>query len=263
MQRRALLIGINYYKTKSELHGCINDIEHVRNYLKTYCGFQDSEILMLRDDSKDSQHQPTGQNIFNGFFWLTKDAKPESRLFIHYSGHGSYIRDRSGDEADGRDETICPVDYATNGMITDDQLRKYLAEPLPAGCRMTALFDSCHSGTVLDLRCNYKINKTRRGCTFSIDVDKHYPNTQGKVTLISGCKDNQTSADAWEERQSQGAMTYSFLKTMKKLRIKGKHPTYGNMIKNLTFFVKKKGYQQIPQLSTGRLVDLSSKFSII
>jgi hypothetical protein len=26
-----------------------------------------------------------------------------------------------------------------------------LVKPLPAGCRLTAIFDSCHSGTVMDL----------------------------------------------------------------------------------------------------------------
>ncbi len=35
--------------------------------------------------------------------------------------------------------------------MEDDELHELLVRPLPVGCRLTALFDSCHSGTVLDL----------------------------------------------------------------------------------------------------------------
>lgn len=41
--------------------------------------------------------------------------------------------------------------------ILDDDLRKYLVDPLPSRSRLTAIFDSCHSGTLLDLphyHCN-------------------------------------------------------------------------------------------------------------
>jgi hypothetical protein len=30
-------------------------------------------------------------------------------------------------------------------------MHEFLVKPLPKGCRLTAIFDSCHSGTVLDL----------------------------------------------------------------------------------------------------------------
>lgn len=36
------------------------------------------------------------------------------------SGHGGQIKDKDGDEMDGYDEVIFPVDYQTAGCIVDD-----------------------------------------------------------------------------------------------------------------------------------------------
>ena len=48
--------------------------------------------------------------------WLVRGAQPNDSLFFHYSGHGSQTYDSDGDEVDGNDETICPVDYNSAGM---------------------------------------------------------------------------------------------------------------------------------------------------
>lgn len=65
------------------------------------------------------------------------------------------MKDISGDEEDGYDETIYPVDFedyeGTSGQIIDDDMHDILVRPLCEGCRLTCIFDSCHSGTVLDL----------------------------------------------------------------------------------------------------------------
>lgn len=37
------------------------------------------------------------------------------------------------------------------GHITDDEMHRIMVRPLQAGVRLTAIFDSCHSGTALDL----------------------------------------------------------------------------------------------------------------
>jgi hypothetical protein len=40
-------------------------------------------------------------------------------LFFSYSGHGSQVVDKNGDETDSRDEVILPLDF---NVITDDEL---------------------------------------------------------------------------------------------------------------------------------------------
>ena len=43
--------------------------------------------------------------------------------------------DRGGDEADGQDEFIFPVDYSSGGIILDDELKALLSDNLPEGVR--------------------------------------------------------------------------------------------------------------------------------
>ena len=59
-------------------------------------------------------------------------------LFI-FVGHGSRVRDTSGDEDDGYDECLCPVDCHSAGMIIDDQLYDILVRNLAQGVHMVAL----------------------------------------------------------------------------------------------------------------------------
>lgn len=50
-----------------------------------------------------------------------------------------------------QDETLLPTDYASAGMIVDDELNALLVRPLAAGVTLHALIDACHSGTAMDL----------------------------------------------------------------------------------------------------------------
>lgn len=68
-----------------------------------------------------------------------------------WTGHGGQTEDTDGDEEDGHDEVIYPVDFKTAGHIVDDEIHFTVVKPLPEGVRLTAIFDSCHSGSCLDL----------------------------------------------------------------------------------------------------------------
>lgn len=70
---------------------------------------------------------------------------------FHFSGHGSQQRNYTGDEVDGYDETLCPMDFETQGMILDDEINATIVRPLPHRVKLHAIIDACHSGTVLDL----------------------------------------------------------------------------------------------------------------
>jgi hypothetical protein len=66
-------------------------------------------------------------------------------------GHGGQTKDLDGDEEDGYDEVIYPVDFRTQGHIVDDEMHRIMVQSLRPGVRLTAIFDSCHSGSALDL----------------------------------------------------------------------------------------------------------------
>jgi len=73
---------------------------------------------------------------------LDKPFTPDDLLVLFFSGHGGQQPDVSGDEWDGKDETLCLWD----GELLDDRIAEYLAM-LPEGLRVFFVTDSCNSGT--------------------------------------------------------------------------------------------------------------------
>lgn len=129
-KRKALFIGINYFGQKGELRGCINDVQNIKDFLES--NYPIDEMMVLTDDQTDDPSgMPTRANILNGFKWLRNGAVAGDSLILHYSGHGGSIEDKDGDEEDGMDETLCPVDYASAGMIVDDEVHAVLVKGLP------------------------------------------------------------------------------------------------------------------------------------
>ena len=233
VSRKALLVGINYIGTKVELKGCINDVNGVSNIL-TRC----QSVVKLTDTT---DMKPTRNNILNEFKKLLNDSKAGDCLMFLFSGHGSQMRDLNKDELDGRDECIYTLDEQ---FITDDEIHSYIKAYLKLNVTLFAIFDSCHSGTMMDLKYNY------------IDYIENPKNidTVGNVIMISGCKDDQTSADALIDRKYQGAMTWSFLNNIQP------NITWRQLIVNMNNSLAKSSYTQIPKLSSGKIIDLDSKF---
>jgi hypothetical protein len=105
---------------KQELKGCINDVHNIKQFIQQNYGFTIDDTVVLTDDQQDPGARPTRANIIRGMKWLVHDAKPGDSFFLHYSGHGSQTEDLDGDEEDGLDETILPLDFKTAGHIVDD-----------------------------------------------------------------------------------------------------------------------------------------------
>ena len=76
------------------------------------------------------QRRATKANIMDRIQLAVRAAEPGDVLVFYYSGHGSQIRDRDGDElADSLDEVICPydMDWDSNTFILDDDLDEILS----------------------------------------------------------------------------------------------------------------------------------------
>lgn len=199
--------------------------------------------------------------------WLIGGTQAGDSLFFHYSGHGSQVIDTSGDEEDGLDETICPVDFKNSGQITDDEIRQILVLGLPYGVHLTSLMDCCHSGTGMDLpfmftassqssysTCPMKTNFNKRHSNYNSTIEQ----SMGDVVLFSGCRDDQTSADTTIGLISGGAMTNAFISSLKQNR----NPSYIQLLysmrSNLT--TGPHTYTQIPQLSSEKPMDMNQLF---
>ena len=83
--------------------------------------------------------------------WLVEGCTSGDSLVFHFSGHGMQKLDNNGDEVDGYDEAICPLDFEDRGVILDDEINETIIRPLGPGVKLHAIVDTCHSGTILDL----------------------------------------------------------------------------------------------------------------
>jgi hypothetical protein len=165
-RRRAVLIGINYTGQQGQLSGCHNDLHNIKKYLVNVQKFNESEMLILMDDGR--HHAPTRKNIEDAFRRIVEYSQAGDVVFIHYSGHGGRVRDTSGDEEDGYDETLIPVDFKRAGQIVDDDILRMLVKPMRSGVHVTVLMDCCHSGTVLDLPYRFSADDSK------MRVDKRF-----------------------------------------------------------------------------------------
>ncbi|KAK1766415.1 metacaspase-1B [Phialemonium atrogriseum] len=282
-RRKALLIGINYFGQRGQLRGCINDVKNMSAYLVENFGYKREDMVILTDDQQNPMSQPTKQNILRAMHWLVKEARPNDSLFFHYSGHGGQTKDLDGDEADGYDEVIYPVDFRQFGHITDDEMHRIMVQPLHGGVRLTAIFDSCHSGTALDLPYIYSTQgilkepnlakEAGQGLLGAISAysqgdlggvannimgffkkaangDDAYNRTMATKTspadviMLSGSKDDQTSADATIASQATGAMSWAFITALKK----NPQQSYVQLLNSIRDELQTR-YTQKPQLS--------------
>lgn len=141
----AIVIGINEYiePTISDLKYCLNDANGMNDRLLQR-GWHDSEITLLLDGeaTKDAILQAIGSAV--------DSCGPEDYILVYFSGHGSSVSDSSGDEYDGVDEAIVPVDFVwgdPSTLVLDDELGASFG-----GCpteKGVFIFDSCNSGGIV------------------------------------------------------------------------------------------------------------------
>lgn len=173
-RKKALIIGINYFGTKHQLNGCINDAMNVRNFLVRDRGFSPTphDMVVMTDapENRGTPFEPIGANIMHAFQWLVTGNNPGDSVWLSFSGHGGQVKDPDGDRESGYDDTICPVDFESRGQIDSDTLHKALISPMIPTARLTILFDCCHSGSAVELPYVYM------------------PNSRGEVNLIDNVK---------------------------------------------------------------------------
>lgn len=244
-KKKALLIGINYTGTQNELFGCINDANCIKERISKE-GFNNISIMTDLTALK-----ATKNNILNEFKNLLINSQAGDLLFFLYSGHGSYTYDRNNDETTGYDQLIIPCDF---NAIVDDELKSLIQTHLKPNVTLFAMFDSCFSGSVLDLRYQYMDSLNYDNYTENIKQTE----TKGDVFMISGCSDYQTSADAFINNKASGAMTWSLLEAIKQKP----NCSWRELVKSMRNLLKTSEFDQIPQFSSGTFENIDAKVFI-
>lgn len=223
MTKLALCVGINNYPgTGADLSGCVNDAYDWDAFL-TSRGYAVTTVV---------DADATRGNIVRALTTLVAGTGYQDSLVFTFSGHGTWVPDRNGDEADGRDEALVAADF---GLILDDDLGAIYAQRR-WGSRHVFVSDSCHSGTVSRLvaptaQPQEPNGRKPRYLPPSVLMDSGTLQvaervaaaplrsflTTSDVLLLSGCQDPEYSYDAWFGTRPNGAFTRSALDTIARL----------------------------------------------
>jgi len=271
MTDKALLVGINRYPG-CPLSGCVNDVTDMAHFLVSELGFKSSSIRLLTDE------RATTKGILTGLSWLVQGAQSGDRLLFHNSSHGAQVAARKDEHVTGMDDVLCPVDFdwSESHLIRDEHLHQIFSS-LPEGVKFNWVADCCHSGTLdrelvapargkkaasskkpkilghrvmpapADVAWDHRIARDLGHSSRNIhrtSIEKALP-----VGFISGCKDNQTSADASFGNRPNGALTYFLLQALKKQ----KDQPLMVVADSVRAALKKNGYSQVPQTDGTRV----------
>lgn len=147
--KHALLIGISDYPYKWANISGANDI-HLLSPLFSEHGYTVTSLV-------DSEATHAG--ITKALDKLAKESKEGDLVYVHFSMHGQPFEDLNGDEEDGWDEALIPVDaemlytegvYEGNNHLLDDELEVYFNDircKLGPEGQLVVILDACHSGT--------------------------------------------------------------------------------------------------------------------
>jgi len=224
VNKYAVAVGINNYPgTGSDLRGCVNDAIDWTDHLSSL-GYK---VLTLTDE------QATKTAVTSALREMMAMARYRDKVVFTYSGHGSWVPDRGGDEADSRDEVLVLHDFDRGGLLSDDEMNTIFSNRR-FGVKPTVISDSCHSGTLTDVRGLEAVRTLKHSVVdaaprflspshflasedvpAALEVESKAPRGASRPTtaLLSGCDDPEFSYDAYIDGRYRGAFTAAALKT--------------------------------------------------
>ena len=230
-RKRAFMVGISHYDT--ELTGYqwnnINGVEDVL-LLSPILQKQGFSLTTILDE------QATYYNITHQLTRFINTTKKGDIVYIHFSTHGQPVEDLNGDEADGWDEAIVPIDayktyrkgvYEGKHHLTDDQLNTRFNELRkkigPTGF-LYVVIDACHAGT--SSRANDEtIRGTNVGFTSNRKIFKPSPDKKSHykidasaklshVMFIEACRADQVNREIKVADKHYGPLSYNISQTL-------------------------------------------------
>ena len=229
--KRALLIGISEYTTSlptsddvwSNIHG-VNDVELLSQTLKK----QQFKVKELKDKAA------TAQQIRKELAHLVSSCRLGDIVYLHFSCHGQPVEDLNGDEEDGWDEAIIPMDaqkvykkgkYIGENHIIDDELNDYLRSiRTKVGNKgfVYVVIDACHAGSsyrgdeeedsviIRGTNCGF----TSTGKQFAPKIDKRgkikveKTASMANICILEACRSYQVNSEIREGGVYYGSLSF-------------------------------------------------------
>ncbi len=227
--KRAFLVGISDYQSNNtshywdNIHGA-NDIEILSPTLQKH-GFRITSLI---------NREATARNIRSQLARFSSTCKPGDIVYLHFSCHGQPVEDLNGDESDGWDEAIIPVDaqkyyvkdrYMGENHITDDELNVFfrkIRSKIGHKGYLTVIIDACHAGTSYrgeEMEDSVIIRGTNNGFSehglkFIPKIDKRgrinieKSNNMSDICIIEACRSYQVNNEIKCNGKYYGSLSY-------------------------------------------------------
>jgi hypothetical protein len=236
-KRWALIVGIDEYLhlPHARLYGCVNDAKQMAWVLMDRFDFPRETMTVLLNE------QATRGAIRGAMEELADRVRQDDVVVFHFSGHGSQMRDREGDERDepdGLDETLLTHDTGRvdheNRDVTDDEIYEWLLRLTAVTPYVTLVCDCCHSGTVSredkvvrvrevepDLRPVGELPPSpfRRLRDLKEKMGAKGPSgwlpPSERYTLIAACRNKEKANEVVFRGSTQGALTYHLVRELR------------------------------------------------
>ena len=238
--KRALLIGVSEYASNNSdnedvwtnIHGT-NDVELLFKTLKK----QSFNIATL------CNKEATATKIRKALKKAASSCNEGDLVYIHFSCHGQPVEDLNGDEPEGWDEALVPIDakkvyqkgvYEGKNHIIDDELNEYLREirtKVGKNGFVYVIVDACHACS--SYRGDEKERITRctyRGFTASdkpfvpkidkrgkIEIEKS--NVMSDICILEACRSYQVNSEIQENGIYYGSLSYYVNKVLQNIQL--------------------------------------------
>lgn len=259
-QVRALLVGINAYPPGvGALSGCVNDVDHFRDYLVRNFDPSRLGIEVLKDADA------TRDNLIRAFRQHLGKVGPGDVAVFHYCGHGARWASAAAFHdfyPDGKDEGLVCVDSRRPGGydLADKELAVLIAEVADRGAHVAVILDCCHSGSGtrgvdsfrgLRPRVTHEVTRERPLESY---LDGHYDRLAKAGTplwiptsphiLLAACERTQL---AQESPDNSGVFTSTLIEVLDK---SGSDLTYADLFVRCRAAVRSRADDQDPQFET-------------
>lgn len=230
-RKRAFMVGISHYDTALTGYqwNNINGVEDIK-LLEPVLNKQGFYLTTLMDE------QATYQNITTQLSTFINKTKNGDIVYLHFSTHGQPVEDLDGDEEDGWDEAIVPIDayklykkgtYEGKNHLLDDQINKFvkkLREKIGPSGFLYVVIDACHAGT--SSRANDEtVRGTKVGFTYNNKVFKPSTSKQSNykveasaklanVLFIEACRPNQVNMEIKVGDKRYGPLSYNIAQAL-------------------------------------------------
>lgn len=239
--KRALIIGISDYGNAKEDPNKWSNISGANDVVLLSPLFEQQgyKVTTL------TNAQATYSNITGALKKVAKESKNGDIVYLHFSMHGQPFEDLNGDETDGWDEALIPVDaqmqytegkYEGKKHLIDDELETYINKirsKIGVSGELFVVLDACHSGTA-SRGDNDHIRGVRDGFTRSgkdyipnrsSETNEYFkiPTSKGQspVTFLEACRSYQQNKEVldYESKNWYGSLSYYIAKTMEEHQI--------------------------------------------